>query len=430
MNTGPARGASSAAPLVGTTIVQAAPTPADKPAPTGAPPAPNRFAELLRRNRAEAPKPASTEPAQTARADTPAGSADPGDTASIEAKAAPANAAKARAAMPKATTEKSAGNGSPQGSEKSDAASGDDSGDTADPGDRSERPAATASPADRHDPHPLPASDIDGLRRGAAANRAEIDDASGSCAEGRDASAASGTATRYGPGHARGTASVDAASDRPAVPSEASRDSALGSAADARFQLASGATLPALDSPAAAPAHDRGVDALAASLGVGAAPQGADPAAATNLAPTLVLANPVDAPDFAAALGVRVSMLVQDGVQQAELHLNPAETGPVSIHISLDGTAARVDFGADVAATRAAIERGLPELASALRDAGFTLAGGGVSQHAGGRASGDDEARRATARLDSGGNPASTATAADSRRVVRTVAAGGVDLYA
>ena len=66
----------------------------------------------------------------------------------------------------------------------------------------------------------------------------------------------------------------------------------------------------------------------------------------------------------------------------------------MSIHIALDGTAARIDFGADVAATRAAIELGLPELASALRDAGFTLAGGGVSQHAGGRASSDGDPAR------------------------------------
>ena len=154
------------------------------------------------------------------------------------------------------------------------------------------------------------------------------------------------------------------------------------------------------------------------------------PVVATTAATTLALATPVDAPDFAAVLGVRVSMLVRDGVQQAELHLNPAETGPVSIHITLEGTAARVDFGADVAATRAAIERGLPELASALRDAGFTLAGGGVSQHAGGRASGEDDAARSGPRLDRTGSPASTSIAAESRRVVRAVAAGGVDLYA
>ena len=72
MNTGSARGASVAAPLVGAPIVQAAPTPADKPAPAGAQPASNRFAELLRRNRAEAPKPAAPEPTPTARADATA----------------------------------------------------------------------------------------------------------------------------------------------------------------------------------------------------------------------------------------------------------------------------------------------------------------------------------------------------------------------
>jgi flagellar hook-length control protein FliK len=287
------------------------------------------------------------------------------------------------------------------------------------------------APPDRLDPRPLPALAIDAPRRVASASPTGSDDATGSIADDRDGAAAVGSATRYGLGHARGMASVDAASDRRPSPVDATRDTALRVAADARLQLAAGDTPPpALDSPAATPAHDRGVDALTASLGVGAASQGADPAAAPTPAPPLALATPVDAPDFASALAVRVSVLVQDGVQQAELHLNPAETGPVSIHITVDGTAARVDFGADVAATRAAIERGLPELASALRDAGFTLAGGGVSQHAGGRASGEDDPRRSTARLDGSGNPASTPIAAESRRVARAVAAGGVDLYA
>jgi flagellar basal body-associated protein FliL len=186
-------------------------------------------------------------------------------------------------------------------------------------------------------------------------------------------------------------------------------------------------TAPAATGASAAAAHERAIDALSASLGLGAPLPGVDPALAPNPAPALALATPIDAPDFAAALGVRVSLLAQDGVQRAELHLNPAETGPVSIHISLDGTAARVDFGADVAATRAAIERGLPELASALRDAGFTLAGGGVSQHAGGRAGSDGETGRSGPR---GAGPVSTSIATDSRTVVRSVAAGGVDLYA
>jgi flagellar hook-length control protein FliK len=141
----------------------------------------------------------------------------------------------------------------------------------------------------------------------------------------------------------------------------------------------------------------------------------------------VALATPFEAPDFSSALGVQVSLLARDGVQHAELHLNPAEMGPVSIHIALDGSAAHVDFGADLAATRDAIERGLPELAAALRDAGFTLAGGGVSQHASeDRTDGSDDTRpgRRRAGIDAAG-PAAVAT-----RITQRVAAGGLDLYA
>jgi flagellar hook-length control protein FliK len=141
----------------------------------------------------------------------------------------------------------------------------------------------------------------------------------------------------------------------------------------------------------------------------------------------------VGSPEFPQELGVQLSVLARDGIQKAELHLNPAEMGPVSVQIVMDGTQARVDFGADVAATRHAIEAGLPELASALRDAGFTLAGGGVSQHAGGR-QGSDGSDGERARRDGGATRSGVGTVdgGDSTsRVVRTrVSAGGVDLYA
>ena len=144
----------------------------------------------------------------------------------------------------------------------------------------------------------------------------------------------------------------------------------------------------------------------------------------------LTIAAPVHAPEFASTLGLQISVLARDGVQQAELHLNPAEMGPVSVQIVMDGTQARVEFGADVAATRQAIEAGLPALASALQDAGFTLAGGGVSQHGAGRQGGDHESHtrrgaRAPAQLES---IATAALAAQARRA--SVSLGGVDLYA
>ena len=150
-----------------------------------------------------------------------------------------------------------------------------------------------------------------------------------------------------------------------------------------------------------------------------------------NAAPAavVVIATPVNAPEFAQTLGVQLSVLAKDGIQQAELHLNPAEMGPVSVQIVMEGTQARIDFGADVAATRHAIEAGLPELASALRDAGFTLAGGGVSQHSGqrgeGRQADGGSPQRGQRKAASDEAVARVATAA--RRIVTQ---GGVDLYA
>ena len=142
---------------------------------------------------------------------------------------------------------------------------------------------------------------------------------------------------------------------------------------------------------------------------------------------TASLATPVDAPDFAATFGAQVSVFVRDGVQHADLHLHPADMGPVSISITLDGTQARVDFGADVAATRQAIESGLPQLASALSDAGFTLAGGGVAQHS---RSSSGEGGDADANRSPQARHAPARSAIVDVVATRRIAAGGVDVYA
>lgn len=90
------------------------------------------------------------------------------------------------------------------------------------------------------------------------------------------------------------------------------------------------------------------------------------------------VAAPVDSPAFAPALASQITWLVREGLQQARFSLNPQEMGPLAVTIVLDGTQARVDFSADMAGTRAAIEASLPTLAAALHDNGLTLAGGGV----------------------------------------------------
>jgi len=180
-------------------------------------------------------------------------------------------------------------------------------------------------------------------------------------------------------------------------------------------------------------ANPTGDAALAASA---AAATAMNSATRADIPPPVAVAvpTPVNAPEFQQALGLQLSLLARDGVQHAELHLNPADMGPVSVQIVMDGTQARVDFGADVAATREAIEAGLPALASAMHDAGFTLAGGGVSQQSRGRGDGSERGSGPgagpRARRIGGGGAADAASAGAQRLVRRTVTLGGVDLYA
>jgi len=101
----------------------------------------------------------------------------------------------------------------------------------------------------------------------------------------------------------------------------------------------------------------------------------------------------IDDPSFGSALGHQVALWVRDGVQEARLQLHPAELGPVTVQIALDGQAAHVDFTAAVAATRDSIEQSLPALAAALRESGFTLAGGGVSSQTGQNGTNGDASR-------------------------------------
>lgn len=142
------------------------------------------------------------------------------------------------------------------------------------------------------------------------------------------------------------------------------------------------------------------------------------------------LATPVDAPDFPQALATQISYIVRDGVQQAQLHLNPAEMGPVSVQIALHGQQAQVDFAAASSATRAAIESSLSDLAASLQSAGFTLTGGGVSQHPQqqGQASGQPPAEAGLARGHGGRDEAGAPTGHVAAARPRT--AGGLDLYA
>jgi flagellar hook-length control protein FliK len=125
--------------------------------------------------------------------------------------------------------------------------------------------------------------------------------------------------------------------------------------------------------------------------------------------------------------------MVKHGQQEARLHLNPTDMGPIQVRIQIDGNHARVDLLAEQAPTRHVLEQAMPVLAGALRDSGLTLTGGGVFQQprdprqpAGGRAGAGQGSR--SARGD-GTEGDSARLAMDPLRSVGP-ARGVLDLYA
>ena len=127
---------------------------------------------------------------------------------------------------------------------------------------------------------------------------------------------------------------------------------------------------------------------------------------------------------FAPELAASVSLLAVDGVQQAELQLNPADMGPVSVQIVVDGAQAHVSFHAAQADTRQALEQSLPDLAAALQGQGLTLSGGGVFQQTPRDSKGGDtdassgEGRTSRAGAGGGRIGGASAAAAPARRSV------------
>lgn len=142
----------------------------------------------------------------------------------------------------------------------------------------------------------------------------------------------------------------------------------------------------------------------------------------------VALPAPMNSPEFAPTLGTQITRFARDGIEHARLQLNPAEMGPIAVQVAMDGQQVRVDLVAEIAATRQALEQSLPALAGALRDAGFTLTGGGVFQQArDGSHAGDSRSAPAPGAGALRGAEAS-GSAAEPARAARTQ--GLVDLFA
>jgi flagellar hook-length control protein FliK len=93
--------------------------------------------------------------------------------------------------------------------------------------------------------------------------------------------------------------------------------------------------------------------------------------------------TPVTQPGFSDEVVVELVRRVgqaEQGGQSVTLHLNPEVLGPVSVSIELNGSAARIEFGASEALTRHHLEATLPGLIEALRQEGVSLTHSGVHE--------------------------------------------------
>ena len=104
----------------------------------------------------------------------------------------------------------------------------------------------------------------------------------------------------------------------------------------------------------------------------GAASTHAQPAAQAQISSSLHSAA------FAPEFGAQICTFARHGVERAQLQLHPAEMGPVTVQVLVEGASAQVRLWAEQAPTRQALELAMPNLASQLRDSGLTLTGGGV----------------------------------------------------
>jgi flagellar hook-length control protein FliK len=171
----------------------------------------------------------------------------------------------------------------------------------------------------------------------------------------RDAVAALDPASTQG-ARAAGTTATTTTTGAQATAALAHAAAALVHAVDAAHDLP-GAT--------ATHAHD---DAASVTAATAAAP-------APVAAPTVrAVAEPVGSPGFAPAFAEEVAHLVRVNAERAELHLHPAELGPVGIKLHIQDNQVSVAVIATDSQARDALQQALPHLRDALAQQGIALA--------------------------------------------------------
>lgn len=120
--------------------------------------------------------------------------------------------------------------------------------------------------------------------------------------------------------------------------------------------------------------------------------QGQATTATTSATPVLDIQPAIQTAAWNRVMSGRVVWMAREGVQHAELKLNPASLGPVEVRLNMNNEQASVTFIANHAATRDALEQALPRLRESFTENGMELTDAEVSQHSSEEQNQDDAA--------------------------------------
>jgi flagellar hook-length control protein FliK len=97
-------------------------------------------------------------------------------------------------------------------------------------------------------------------------------------------------------------------------------------------------------------------------------------------ATTLRLDVPMRSPEWAQALGEKITWLVDQNLSSAQIKLNPPQLGPIEVRIAVSGDSTQVSVSAHNLITRDALEAAAPRLREALTSHGFGSVSVDISQ--------------------------------------------------
>lgn len=133
-------------------------------------------------------------------------------------------------------------------------------------------------------------------------------------------------------------------------------------------------------------------------------------------------------PAFATDLAAEVRVMVEGGLQEAELSLHPAELGPIQVQLRVNGGSADISLVAANGFTRDGLTQALPELREMLASHGLQLGQAGVDGGRDGRGFADAQPRQENRGQGPSVASRESSVAAAAPRLV--VARSLLDLYA